>query len=202
MIKVFVGNNIDRRPVIISEETTLRKALEDAHIDYSVGMTTLDGATLKAGELDKTFAEFGVTEQCYLLNTAKAVNAATIKVVGNIAVIESAFSPEEIAEVSKYRPNALVKVDAETKEPVFVVGVGRGDGSLSIFGAEFGSGKNAANKALITLRIPDGIEPKKYIEDKVGVSILALNSIEEGLTATLEAIKEEKAAVMATVEIL
>ncbi len=68
MIKVTIGNNLSRQSVIIDENTTLRTALEANNIDYTVGMTSLDGSTLGAGDLDKTFADFGITEKCYLGN--------------------------------------------------------------------------------------------------------------------------------------
>lgn len=76
MIKVTLGNNLRRESVIIDENTTLRTALEGADIDYTKGMMHLDGASLTAGDLDKTFADFGVQEKCYLLNVVKADNAA------------------------------------------------------------------------------------------------------------------------------
>ena len=75
MIKVTVGNNVKRESVVIDENTTLRKALEDANIDYTTGTMHLDGAPLMAGELDKTFADFGIGEKCFLLNVVKADNA-------------------------------------------------------------------------------------------------------------------------------
>lgn len=80
MIKVTIGNNVNRESVIIDENTTLRAALEDKGIDYSVGMTSLDGSTLEPGALDKTFAEFGYTgeeghNKCFLLNVVKTDNA-------------------------------------------------------------------------------------------------------------------------------
>lgn len=76
MIKVTIGNNINREAVIIDENTTLRAALEDKGVDYSRGTTHLDGAPLKPGDLDKTFAQMGITEKCYLMNVVKADNAA------------------------------------------------------------------------------------------------------------------------------
>lgn len=203
MIKCFVGNNVSRRPVIVDEQTTtLRKVLEDAQIDYSLGMTSLDGSTLQAGDLDKTFADFNITEQCYLLNTAKAVNAAGIKVLGQTAVVESGFEPAEIREVSKYRPDSLTLKDPETKETTFAVGVGSGKGSINKFGASFGSGKNAEGKAIITIEIPDGVDAKSYIEEKIGVSILNLQKVEDGLREALGQIADEKARVLGTIEIL
>ena len=75
MIQVTIGNNLKRDTVIVDANSTLRKALEDAGVDYSRGMMTLDGSTLGAGELDKTFAEFGIKEKCFLLNVVKADNA-------------------------------------------------------------------------------------------------------------------------------
>ena len=76
MIKVIMGNNVKRKTEILDENTTLREALEDAEIDYTVGIMNLDGSTLEPGDLDCTFADFGITEKCYLLNVIKADNAA------------------------------------------------------------------------------------------------------------------------------
>ena len=75
MIKVIIGNNVNRQEVICNENTTLRECLESNQIDYTVGTTHLDGASLRAGDLDKSFKDMGVTERCYLLNIVKADNA-------------------------------------------------------------------------------------------------------------------------------
>lgn len=75
MIKVTVGNNVKRESVIVDENTTLRTVLEDNGIDYTSGTMHLDGSSLKPGEIDKTFAELGISEKCYLLNVVKADNA-------------------------------------------------------------------------------------------------------------------------------
>ena len=75
MIKVVVGNNAKRTPVIVEPSKTLRSVLEENHIDYSLGAMHLDGATLNPGDLDKTFEDFGIRETCFLLNVAKTDNA-------------------------------------------------------------------------------------------------------------------------------
>jgi len=75
MVKVTVGNNIDRKSVIIDENTTLRACLEDNNVDYSKGSMTLNGSTLGPDRLDETFADLGVSEHCFLLNVVKADNA-------------------------------------------------------------------------------------------------------------------------------
>jgi hypothetical protein len=76
MIKVTVGNNVKRDNVIVEAATTLRTVLENAGIDYAGrGVIHLDGASLQPGDLDKTFADFGITEKAYLLQITKADNA-------------------------------------------------------------------------------------------------------------------------------
>ena len=75
MVKVTVGNNVKRETVIKSSDTTLRTILEDAGVDYTRGSMNLDGASLNPGDLDKTLADFGITEKCFLINVVKADNA-------------------------------------------------------------------------------------------------------------------------------
>ena len=72
MINVIVGNNVKREQRIVSSDTTLRSVLEDVGIDYTRGTMNLDGSSLQPGDLDKTFAQHGITEKCYLLNVVKA----------------------------------------------------------------------------------------------------------------------------------
>lgn len=75
MVKVTVGNNVKRSTTIVDNNTTLRSVLEDAGVDYTRGVMHLDGASLQPGDLDKTFADFGIAETCFLLNVVKADNA-------------------------------------------------------------------------------------------------------------------------------
>jgi hypothetical protein len=75
MIKITVGNNVKRESVIKDENTTLRSVLEEQGIDYTRGTMNLDGAPLQPGDMDKTFAQMGVTTKCFLLNVVKADNA-------------------------------------------------------------------------------------------------------------------------------
>ena len=75
MIRVTVGSTLSRNTVMVNEETTIRTILEENSIDYSRGMTTLDGSPLQAGQMDKTLPELGITERCILMNVVKADNA-------------------------------------------------------------------------------------------------------------------------------
>ena len=79
MIKVYLGNNVDRwlanDGAGIDPNRTLKSVLDENHIDYSKAPMTLDGATLRPGDLDKTFADFGITDTTFLLSIQKLDNA-------------------------------------------------------------------------------------------------------------------------------
>lgn len=205
MIKVTIGNNISRNSVIIDENTTLRNALEDAGVDYTIGMTSLDGSTLAPGDLDKTFADFGITEKCYLLNVVKADNAAAVKIVGGACVIESGATPEQIKLLKKFRPNTLNLYEEKggKKEAVFAVGISNGTGSINSVGASFGSAVSSDGKATITLMIPEDVKnAKEWAKDRIGVSILHLNKIEEGFADAIAEVEREKEAVAAAITVV
>lgn len=83
MIKVTVGNNVNRSAVIIDENTTLRACLEANNIDFARGSMNLDGSSLGAGDLNKTFKDLGYDgtpghDKCYLLNMVKTDNAVRV----------------------------------------------------------------------------------------------------------------------------
>lgn len=75
MIKVTVGNNVKRETRIVESSATVRSVLDEAGIDYTRGAMQLSGATLSPADFDKTFAQLGVTDSCYLINVAKLDNA-------------------------------------------------------------------------------------------------------------------------------
>ena len=76
MIKVTIGTNTDRSSVIVEPNRTLRSILDEKEIDYTRGTLHLDGASLKPGDLDKTFTTLGIIEKCYLISVVKADGAA------------------------------------------------------------------------------------------------------------------------------
>lgn len=75
MIKVYVGTNTSRNELVIPATTSLRAALEQAGVNYSEGMATIDGSPLRPGDMDKSFAELGITSKCFLVIAAKHDNA-------------------------------------------------------------------------------------------------------------------------------
>ncbi len=75
MLKITCGDNMHRSTEMVNSETTLREVLEKCNVDYTKGITSLDGRPLQQGDMDKTFGELGVTSHAYLLNVVKADNA-------------------------------------------------------------------------------------------------------------------------------
>ena len=75
MIKVIVGTTTQRNEKNYTAGTTIRTILDDNAIDYSVAQVMLDGASLKAGDMDRTLADMNVTEKCMLIAVVKAANA-------------------------------------------------------------------------------------------------------------------------------
>lgn len=76
MVQVRISNNATRNTIVVSEDTTLKAAFEQAGVDYAAGSPNLDGTALRAGEINKTFAEFGIRDtSCYLTSVQKVDNA-------------------------------------------------------------------------------------------------------------------------------
>lgn len=206
MIKVTVATNVKRDAVVVPDTTTIRTVLENAEIDYSRWMVNLDGSSLQPGDLDKSFAEFDVTEKCFLSAIVKADNAATIAVVGEAVVITSTLLLEDIKSVAKYRPEKLqLKGGADNKEIVFVIGVAsNARGSLNSVGAEFGNiPQDETGYATITIDRPrvDGMGTKEAVAERIGTAILDINKMEAILPAVIEEIANEKAAIMENITV-
>ena len=76
MIKVSFSSNVKRIALTVDENTTtVRQFLEENEVDYSRAITSIDGCPLQAGDMDKPFVSFGVTEKCLLTSVVKADNA-------------------------------------------------------------------------------------------------------------------------------
>lgn len=80
MIRVNFRNNVCRKNDNFDENQTLREVLTELDVDPTRGTIALDGATLAAGELNKTLAEFGFDgtpgrDSCVITSIVKADNA-------------------------------------------------------------------------------------------------------------------------------
>jgi len=71
MIKVLIGTNTNRKNVVVDPNRTLKSVLEEHNIDYSTGGIHLDGAAVGGEDLNKTFTDHGITEDCILISVVK-----------------------------------------------------------------------------------------------------------------------------------
>lgn len=192
MIQVTIGNNLSRKNIIIDENTVIKDALKANSIDYTRGVTTLDGATLTAGEINKTFAEMGIASDCALLNVVKADNAAKITIDSGVAFVKSAMKLDDIKKLAKYSPKALSLMSEDGKNEVFKVGVTTGSGNVNAHGVSFGANTTADGKAVVTLMIPEGTaNAKEWVMNKVGSAILDLGKVEAQAVKALESVAKE-----------
>lgn len=220
MINVYVGNNLDRKPYALSENTTLREAFTQAGVNYSAGMNTLDSVPLDHGDLDKTFKEMNIKgDTCYLVNAAKSANATEviavvpdaataaapaarklpqISILGDRGIIDCGFTREEIATLAKYRPEVL-SIKDDNKVPTFTVCLADGDGVVNGISMEFGTVAVASGHATVAFKIEAGKDPKKYAEELVGSSILKLRKLVGTWDNALGEIAAEKKEVLGTI---
>lgn len=75
MITITLGDNTNRTNIVVDENSTIKTVLEENGIDYTGGGIQLDGVTVSAGDMNKSFADLGVKEHCYLFRVAKLTNA-------------------------------------------------------------------------------------------------------------------------------
>lgn len=128
---------------------------------------------------------------------------AKITIAGDAVVIKSNLKLEDIAAVSKYRPNELVlKGGEDGKEPIFALCVTTSAGSINSVGASF-SRADADGKAMLTMFM-QGVPVEKareWVADTLGSAIIHLNTLEARLPAVLEDIAAERAAVMENIAV-
>lgn len=134
----------------------------------------------------------------------KGVFMAKIIIAGDAMIIESAYTLDDIATLKKYRPKALTLFDNDGKSEVFKVGLTCGTGSISNYGASFGSSsKNEAGRAIITVMIPSCVEDAKaYAEEVVGAAIIKLNMVEDQFGEALADVAAERQEVRENITIL
>ena len=130
---------------------------------------------------------------------------AIIKICGNVAVVESTKTLEDIRTLEKYSPKSLYLYETGEdgkKTPVFRVCTAP-SGSINSVGACFADESyDERAVACITLPIPAGTEDvKAFIMDTVGQGIVKLNKVEDGFAEALAKVEADKAAVLENIEL-
>ena len=131
---------------------------------------------------------------------------AKITIAGDAVVVTSSKKLEDIKTLEKYRPNALQLFETNEngkREPVFAVGTTNGKGSITEYGASFGStAPDGSGLATITMPVPGGAsDVKQAVADMVGVAIISLNKVEQQVDAALASVQADKTAVMETITV-
>lgn len=62
MIKVTVGTNTERKPVLTEVNVTLKKTLQDNNVNTAKATVLLNGTQVSEAELNKTFEQFGIVD--------------------------------------------------------------------------------------------------------------------------------------------
>lgn len=78
MLKVTVGTSMNRKDMLLPENTTLADAIAVSEITPTSNESfTLNGTPLKRsnGDLDRTFADYGLTNRAVLLSVKNSQNA-------------------------------------------------------------------------------------------------------------------------------
>ena len=129
---------------------------------------------------------------------------AKITIAGKAIVVTSAFKLEDIKEIEKYRPEALIlKGGEDGKEPIFRVCTSK-TGNINQFGAEFDSETHDEDKKATITMIFRGCgedDVKAAVMDTVGRYVLNLNKVEETLPAVLSEIKTEKETILSNIAV-
>lgn len=202
MVKVILSNSvIGRIERMAPASKNIREFLEENEFDIQLGQLNMGGRFLTREDLDCTFEELGIEDATYFSNVLKHDNAATIKVVGDACVVESAYSAADIEKLAKYRPTALQLTDDKGNVKFAVAVACEGHGAINANGAEFAYSEDG--NATITKVIPGCVADKAaYVEDKIGVSILKLNQVEAKFADALAEVANEQAAVRAAIQVL
>lgn len=72
MIKVTLGTNTNRKNITVDPSRTLKSVLDENGIDYSRGGIHLDGLSVGGEDLNKSFTDHGITEDCFLISVVKS----------------------------------------------------------------------------------------------------------------------------------
>jgi hypothetical protein len=75
IIKVTIGTNTERKTVTVDNNESIKKVLTDNAVNYASCVIHLDGMPLNVSELNGTFADLNITDECSLLAVVKASNA-------------------------------------------------------------------------------------------------------------------------------
>lgn len=75
MLRIKIGTNTGRIPVIVSENDSLQKVLTDNNISFARASIHINGVTMGTSDFGKTIADLGLQEDAIILACTKTDNA-------------------------------------------------------------------------------------------------------------------------------
>ena len=75
IIKISIGTNTERKTITADNTKTIKEVLSENDVNYTSCVIHLDGLPLSVSELNSTFADLNITDECSLLAVVKASNA-------------------------------------------------------------------------------------------------------------------------------
>lgn len=126
---------------------------------------------------------------------------AKIVIAGDVFIITSSKTLEDLKQIEKHFPDALKLKDDDEK---LYFAVGTGSSNVNKNGISFnGETPDEHRHAFMRLTIPtDVADAKQYVADYVGTAFINLQKVEENLGAALQKIKENKAEVMRNIVVI
>ena len=196
MIKVTIVSNNPRATVFVPKTKTVRQILEENNVAYANAAVSMDGCTLRPGDMDKSLEQHGITEKTTLSALANKDNAAQAVIIGSSCVIKSALTPDEIKQLKKLSPESLILTD-EDGEPIFALDIDESTpGDINKIGACFGNATSADGKATITIVLdPTAENPVELVYEKLGTALSYLDEMETQLADVLPSLAEKEARI-------
>lgn len=74
-IKVTFLNNVSKQSFMVESTTEIQEFLNENELNYGFGTVHLNGETLLEEDFEKTFEDFGVTDECFMMKVKNADNA-------------------------------------------------------------------------------------------------------------------------------
>lgn len=113
--------------------------------------------------------------------------------IGTVAVITTDITEEQFHKVAKFKPEALVLTDEETKETKFVVRRGGNMGDIGKYGADLV--KSVDGKLCVVVNICgfDDETATKWLKDVFIAPVASLQKVQEQILAALPEIEEAEA---------
>lgn len=121
------------------------------------------------------------------------------KILGKSVTVTSDIKMEELKELQKFNPEALLKKD---KDGNVIYAIGVGTASISPYGASFDD-KNAEGFAQLSFPINCKDEDKeKFVKDTFGNSIFNLMEMEETVIASLATLSSKITAIKEAITVV